>query len=67
MWGRDKVPALFRELERAAYLTAYPAARCHGRWIWDYAFRPTSLISTIDALSVVDRPSRFNLDGKASI
>jgi len=50
--GRDKARRFLRELERAAYLTRTRRRGADGRWIWDYAFRPTSPISTIDALSV---------------
>ncbi len=50
--GRDKARRFLRELERAAYLTRTRRRAVDGRWTWDYAFRPISPISTIDALSV---------------
>jgi hypothetical protein len=63
--GRDRVRRFLRELERAAYLTRTRRREADGRWIWDYAFRPTSPISTIDALSVGGSPvAGSTVDGK---
>jgi len=63
--GRDKTRRFLRELERAAYLTRTRRRGADGRWIWDYAFRPTSPISTIDALSVGGSPvGGSTVDGK---
>jgi hypothetical protein len=63
--GRDKARRFLRELERAAYLTRTRRRGADGRWIWDYAFRPTSPISTIDALPVGGSPvGGSTVDGK---
>jgi hypothetical protein len=63
--GRDKARRFLRELARAAYLTHTRRRGADGRWIWDYAFRPISPTSTIDALSVGGSPVRGStVDGK---
>ena len=63
--GRDKARRFLRELERAAYLTRTRRQAADGRWIWDYAFRPTAVVSTIDALSVGGSPvDGSTVDGK---
>ncbi|MGP8166607.1 MAG: hypothetical protein ACLQAR_13875 [Steroidobacteraceae bacterium] len=54
--GRDKARRFLRELEQATYLTRTRRQGTDGRWIWDYAFRPTAVVSTIDALSVGGSP-----------
>lgn len=50
--GRDKARRFLRELERATYLTRTRRQGMDGRWIWDYVFRPTAVISTIDGKGV---------------
>jgi hypothetical protein len=63
--GRDKARRFLRELERATYLTRIRRQGTDGRWIWDYVFRPTSVVSTIDALSVGGSPvDGSTVDGK---
>ena len=49
--GRDKARRFLRELERAGYLARSRRHSDDGRWFWDYAFRPTSQCTTIDAFS----------------
>ncbi|HEY6457639.1 MAG TPA: hypothetical protein VIY90_20360 [Steroidobacteraceae bacterium] len=39
--GREKTRRFLRELEAAAYLTRARWRDTHGRWIWNYCFRPT--------------------------
>jgi len=51
MWAATR-PGAFSASLSERISDAYPRRGADGRWIWDYAFRPTSLISTIDALSV---------------
>jgi hypothetical protein len=63
--GRDKARRFLRELEGATYLTRTRRQGTDGRWIWDYAFRPTAVVSTIDALSVGGSPvDGSTVDGK---
>jgi len=54
--GREKTRRFLRELEAAAYLTRARWRDTHGRWIWNYCFRPTpcpekTLGTTIDGFA----------------
>lgn len=64
-WAATRPDVFLRELERATYLTRTRRQGTDGRWIWDYVFRPTSVLSTIDALSVGGSPvDGSTVDGK---